>query len=347
MSEIEKKEPWEFEKDDFEKSDPLYEITRPYRIWHEYLRLSPTFLLAAKEHEYQIENLSTADRKRSQEGLMQFSSCDREILAKRKITIEEENRKPDDYAEVVNTFKQMAYGGWEFSNLSFRKWWLIQGADIFGHRHAPSPVSLFNVPHHSDLNKDEFNQVLDTYLNGQRKEDGMTGFALFAIPLSGDRKKILSALKDLINEDDITPIKKSGEALFQLQKGKQLAKLPKGLRLLFMRAMNPELELWRLGHMAGVSDKEDYVNLDPTLKHHTYKTQELSVNLGRMTLGNLKDAVIIMENAARGRFPCNDASLLPEFDQDEIIAQLKDSLKLREQQEKSRLRIINFRRKKT
>jgi hypothetical protein len=347
MSELPEKEPWEFEKDDFEKSDPLYEITRPYRIWHEYLRLSPTFLLAAKEHEYQIENLSTADRKRSQEGLMELSSRDREMLAKRKITIEEENRKPDDYAEVVNTFKQMAYGGWQFSDLSFRKWWLIQGADIFGHRHAPSPVSLFNVPHHTDLNKDEFNQVLDTYLNGQRKEDGMTGFALFAIPLSGNRNKILSTLKDLINEDDITPIKKSGEALFQLQKGKQLAKLPKGLRLLFMKAKNPELELWRLGHMAGVSDKEDYVNLDPTLKHHTDNTIEPSVNLGRMTHGNLKDAVIIMENAARGRFPCTDPSFLPKFDQDQMIALLKDSLKLRWRQEESRLNAINYRRKKT
>jgi hypothetical protein len=32
------------------------------------------------------------------------------------------------------------------------------------------------------------------------------------------------------------------------------------------------------------------------------------------SLGNLKDAVIIMENAARGRFPCNEASLLLELE---------------------------------
>ena len=347
MNEIITKEPWQYEKDDFEITDPLYEITRPYRIWHEYLRLSPTFLLAAKEHEFQIDKLSTADRKRSQEALTGLSTRDREIIKKRKLTIEEENRKPDDYDEVVKTYKQMAYGGWEFSNLCFRKWWLMQGADIFGHRQEPTPVSLINAAHHADLNKNEFNEFLDSYLNGQRKEDGMTGFVLLAVPLSGDRKKLLSAVKDLIDEHDMTPIKKPGEALFQLQKGKQLAKLPKGLRLLFMKGLKPKLENWRLGHMARVSDEKAYVNLDPSLKHHTYKSKYYSEQLATTTCSRLAEAVIIMENAARGRFPCNDPRFLPKFDQDEMIALLKGSLKLRVQQEKSRLRIINFRRKKT
>jgi hypothetical protein len=346
MSELLEREPWEFEKDDFEITDPLYVITRPYRIWHEYLRLSPTFLLAAKEHEYQIDKLSTEDKQRNKDGVSQLSHRDREMLSQRKLTTEEENRKPDDYDEVVKTYKQMAYGGWEFSNYYFKKWWLIQGADIFGHRHAPSPVSLFNVPHQTDLNKDELNQVLDGYLNGQRKEDGMTGFALLAVPLTGDRKQLLSALKDLIDEQDIKPLQKTGEALFQLQNGKQLAKLPTGLRLLFMKANHPKLVNWKLGHMARVSDKKEYVNLDPTLKHHTDETIELSVNLGRMTFGNLKDAVIIMENAARGRFPCTDPSFLPKFDQDEMIALLKDSLIIRERQEKARLYVLNYKRKK-
>jgi hypothetical protein len=54
---------------------------------------------------------------------------------------------------------------------------------------------------------------------------------------------------------------------------------------------------------------------------------------------------MIMENAARGRFPFTKASLLPEFHQNKMISLIQDSLKLREQQEKSRLRIINVRRK--
>ena len=343
MNELAEREPWEFEKDDFEKDDPLYEITRPYRIWHEYLRLSPTFLLAAKEHEYQIEKLSSEDKQRNKDGVPQLSERDRERLSHRKLTIEEENRKPDDYDEVVKTFKQMSYGGWEFSDLHFKKWWLIQGADIFGHRHAPSPVSLFNVPHHTDLNKDKFNQVLDGYLNGQRREDGGTGFALFAVPLTGDRKKLLSALKDLIDEQDIKPIKKTGEALFQLQKGKQLAKLPKGLRLLFMKALYPELELWRLGLMARVTEHKQYKKLDPTLLKHTNESKDLSENLATMTSHQLNEALIIMENAARGRFPCTDASLLPKFDQDEMIALLKKSLLLRERKEKARNYELKFR----
>ena len=43
---------------------------------------------------------------------------------------------------------------------------------------------------------------------------------------------------------------------------------------------------------------------------------------------------MIMENAARGRFPFTKASLLPEFHQNKMISLIQDSLKLREQQEK-------------
>ena len=114
-----------------------------------------------------------------------------------------------------------------------------------------------------------------------------------------------------------------------------------------MKGLQPKLENWRLGHMARVSDEEAYVNLDPSLKHHTYKSKYYSEQLATTTCSRLAEAVIIMENAARGRFPCNDPRFLPKFDQDEMIALLKGSLKLRVQQEKSRLRIINFRRKKT
>ena len=169
---------------------------------------------------------------------------------------------------------------------------------------------------------------------------------MFAVPLTGDKKQLLSALKVLIDEQDIKPIQKTGEALFQLEKGKQLAKLPKGLRLLYMKAMHPELELWRLGHKAGVSDDKTYINLDPNLTHHTDQSKYLSEYLASMTSNRLREAVIIMENAARGRFPCTNASLLPKFDQDEMITLLKDSLKLRERRERGRLYGLHYKRKK-
>ena len=333
------REPWIFENDDFEPSDPNYEISRPYRIWYEYLRLSPSFALAVKEHEYRIDQLTDEDKKRSPEGVPQLSQRDLQVLSIKKLTPEEENLKPVDYQNVTNTFKQMAYRGWEFSNFTFKKWWLIQGADIFGHRITPLPISLTSVPHHTDLNRNEFNQVLDDYLDVQRKEDGMTGFMLMAIPLNGDKKTLLSSINDLIEKQDIKPIKKPGETLFELQKGKQYAKLPIGLRLLWTKALNPEIELWRLALLADTTNKHEKKVLNLNMKQHTDESKIVSEYLASKTSVNLKESIVIMENAARGRFPCKDESLIPPFKLDEMIKQVQHSIKHRCIKEENRAKL--------
>ena len=96
--------PWIFDRDDLDPTDPNYKISRPYRIWHEYLKISPSFALAVKEHEYRIDNLSCTDKKRRSEGLERILELEREILLKReRLTLEENNQKPDDYKDVVKS----------------------------------------------------------------------------------------------------------------------------------------------------------------------------------------------------------------------------------------------------
>jgi hypothetical protein len=320
--------PWIFDRDDLDPTDPNYKISRPYRIWHEYLKISPSFALAVKEHEYRIDNLSCTDKKRRSEGLERILELEREILLKReRLTLEENNQKPDDYKDVVKTYNGMAYGGWEFSAFTFKRWWLTHGADIFGHRHDPQPTSLLNVPHHAELDETEFKKSLETYLSDQRLYEGMPGFSIVAIPLNGDKKKIITSLNRLINEQPFEPIKKMGEPLFQLQKGKQLSKLSTGLRLLWLKALYPKLELWKLGLLAEVTLHKRYKILDPSITKHTDETKMLSENLATMTSHRLKESLIYMENAARGRFPCADESLLPAFNQKEILALVEERIR--------------------
>ena len=42
-------EDWEFEGFEFKKGSFHYETSKPYRLWYEYLRLSPIYLLAHKQ----------------------------------------------------------------------------------------------------------------------------------------------------------------------------------------------------------------------------------------------------------------------------------------------------------
>lgn len=346
MNTIVAKEPWEFEGDDFSPSDPLYKISRPYRIWHEYLRLSPTFALAVKDYEYKIHKLTTEELKRNKIHLV---GVPENLKTQGELTADEIKLIPDDYEDVVRTYKEMAIGGWDFSNNTFKQWWRIHAADIFGYRHAPSPISLISIPHGSTIITSDFTKALNDYSKGQRITDGGTGFVLVAVPLSGNKKDIMASINELIKEDAITPIKKTNEALFEIQKGKQLAKLPNGLRLLWMAALEPKLHLWKLGHKARVTEYKVYTDLDPTQSKHNEQTRYLTEYLASMTSTRLKEAVIIMENAARGRFPCKDAKLLPAFDKDEMIALVGEPIKKRQKQmkikENQRNRLLSRRRK--
>ena len=101
---------------------------------------------------------------------------------------------------------------------------------------------------------------------------------------------------------------------------KQLEKLNIGLRVLWTRALNPDLPLWKVGLKANIRKEKDgdgYKGIDPDLLKKTDKYKDQINNLETMTSRKLREALIIMENAARGRFPCNDPKLIPPFNKNE------------------------------
>lgn len=333
MSENFVKEPWEFERDDFELTDPYYNVSRPYRIWHEYLRLSPTFSLAAKMYGYRS-----------------------------KLSADELRLIPEDFDDVVKTYKRMAAATFNYQNsdvktdneiiifetyqVTFQSWWRRHGADVFGYRITPPPSSIITVPYQASVDMDKFIPIFNNYLEGQRLDDGTPGFNLLAIPLSSNKKELLASISKLFDDNYFKPIAKQGESIYQLKKGKHLAKLPNGLRLLWMAAMEPKLEKWRLGIKAKVTKYKRYNALDPSLTRHTPETTILSETLDGWTINRLNEAVIIMENAARGRFPCDDPTLLPKFNQTEMIRLVGKSINRRLNHEKSRKTSYNRQRKR-
>jgi hypothetical protein len=309
---------WIFSKDDLKPTDPFYEVSRPYRIWHEYLRISPTFAIAIKEYELNLNELTELDMKRDVKFPLDPypEPFEKYYSKRRKLTSDERLRIPDDYEDVVKTYKAMALGGFKFEDINFKMWWLLHAADIFGYRHAPSATSIINIPHHAAINKEEIIKSLEKYESEQRLKNGNTGFALVAIPLTGEIKNVMASVNELLKNEDFTPIQKKWEALYTLEKGKQLEKLNIGLRLLWTAALNPNLPLWKIGLEAKITEEDDYINLKMNLSKQPEEDKYKTEYLASITSRKLKESLIIMENAARGRFPCTDPNLISVFTKD-------------------------------
>lgn len=293
-------EPWQKYRADFPISSFYFAPTRPFRIWYEYVKLSPTGRLA---YEFIYSGkLDDADLK----------NC------------------PEDFFDtVVPFYKDMVfYKDRELEKGAFDKWWLRHGADMFGMRDLPpDPTTILKLEHHKELTAEEMLQPLASYMDNDRRDAGNAGFILLAVPLNGDKKKMIKAVEKLIQNEDFTPVGKPDIKTYKLYgQRKRLNVLPTNLRVLWHKALNPDLELWRVGHLAKITDDPRYLNLNPSKKNHTLSSKCYSERLASITSNRLQAAIIIMENAVRGRFPCDKADLLPELDHQKLLREVSTNL---------------------
>lgn len=279
-------EPWMPYADDFVKGDFYYNMTRPYRVWYEYLTISPTFSLAQKY-----------------------------LSSNGNLTDEEMLQCPDDFlSDIVPTCRDMNL---QIGRGSFDVWWQRYGADIFGMRRAqPTPVKVFNAKHHMKIDPAEINEPFKGFLENDREDFGNTGFMLLAIPLSGDRKKMIASVSKIIKEEDWQPLGYPGTKTYKLYSERtHLDNLHTNLRVLWHRALDPKSALWRLGLKARSTNYSIYTNLHPEYDTGTPE----SLSMASMTSNRLRYGIHTMENAIRGRFPCQTAELLPPIDQHKLI----------------------------
>ena len=85
----------------------------------------------------------------------------------------------------------------------------------------------------------------------------------------------------------------------------QTKMLWKSLNLVYVRALNPDLELWRAGALAMTVDR--FVGrLDPWASKHKNTDAEMRNHMTQIVVRNQKQSLYLAEQAALGNFPNNN-----------------------------------------
>ena len=135
------------------------------------------------------------------------------------------------------------------------------------------------------------------------------------------KKQIEKILENLTNErdkDTHPQIRLHGQRL-------RAPVLFKGLRLLWFRAAKPKWATWRLGAQARFSESYSK-ELDPTnTKRLDRESTEIydRLMMTKITTRALKKYEAIAENAARGKFPCEDFVEQMDFNYPELAQRIK------------------------
>ena len=110
-----------------------------------------------------------------------------------------------------------------------------------------------------------------------------------------------------------------------------------GLRLLWFKAAKPKWALWRLGAQARLSETYSKV-LDPTAGRRVKDVIEQTDRdmMTKITYRALNKFEAIAENAARGKFPCDEPVEKSPFDYPTIAKQIQRN-NAWEKKEKERL----------
>lgn len=245
----------------------------------EFLRISPSYELARKARN---EGLSRQDKK----GL------------------------PKDFDQVLKTYDEFG----DVSRIRFDEWWPTKGIYIYGSEFVkPRARLIANVVKDEDIDPD-FHRALDHYFKVARPEEGKGPALIVSVPLGINKRTVLAQISKLIDQSKVEIPVKAKKSARPLD-AKRLRKDPllMSVNILWNKAKDPSLELWRLGVLAKVSPK-NLDGLDAKSQRLTGKTADQRIKTAILTSRALKKAKQISEHAARGRYPNSTPIDLPEFD---------------------------------
>ena len=269
-----------------------------------FLRVSPSYELARKERE---------------EGL----------------TEEEKRGLPADFEEVRKTYALLG----DVQRTLFRAWWLKRGLKAFGNPHTkPRVHEIAALENSADKSVEHLRQPLEDYLGETRRDEGLGPALLVSIPLGRRKGEILTQISRLLDRYSQIEVATAKKPTLHLRGQRLRAKsLFTGLRLLWFRAAKPKWELWRLGAQARLSETYSKV-LDPTAGRRVKDVIEQTDRdmMTKITYRALNKFEAIAENAARGRFPCDEPVEKAFFDYP-LIAKRIQRNNAWEKKEKERL----------
>lgn len=297
--------PWVTRAQDFSKDGWHVRPTVGYELMFEYLRVSPSYELARKANE---------------EGLSD----------------EEKAGLPSDFDQVLHTYALLG----NVQKVLYRAWWLKRGLRVFGNPYSkPKTHLLYNLPSGEDVGAGQVSANLSSYLTDIRRNEGLSPAMLVAIPLGIRRSEIHKQIDAMLatyvqseTQEELKP------QIVLVGKRLRAKVLLNGLRLIWIRAAKPKWEYWRLGAKAGISKTYSPV-LDAGAKRKTTNAIE-QVDRDMMTRITYRAMIKfenIAENAARGRFPCDDPVEKADFNYPQL-AEIITTKNAWEAQEKERLK---------
>jgi hypothetical protein len=235
-----------------------------------------------------------------------------------QITKEEKKKLPKDFDQVLATYDLI--GNVDF--IIFRYWWLKRGIAIFGNPYNKPEIGVIDIfSQNQEINFTEVNKKVKRNLQQERDFEGSPPTLLLTIPLNLKKTEIIKKIKVILNETTKEIPEQPADPLIKLM-NKRLNRraIEKGLNLFLHRCAHPERELWRLGAKAKIS-----ATYSPRLNYLAPRKPKdaLEMNdriiLSKITHRTLKRFELIIENAARGRFPCDEQVECAVFDYPDIV----------------------------
>lgn len=279
----------------------------------EFMRLSPTYLLAQQVEDEGIAGEALIDK------TFKFFDQNYEALKRRKFAPDSPRRVDLPYLKTLrlelnkvrDTYKE--YGN---INMPYQKW-LVNGSN------AANLLSEKNNLHVS---------LLSTYIKdrtrARQRIPSMTSHSLAVgenplmfpdslyvqIPLYAPDSEIFNSIKRLlyehrekgINRETMSQARFSGERI-------NLNALRRKLHLLHCKIYFPELPLWELALKSGISKRYQDLNAVNKMHGKSFRQDDIDI-LNIIASRALANAQYICENAVRDKFPSMEKVLTPKYD---------------------------------
>lgn len=231
----------------------------------------------------------------------------------KKETLEANKQLPSDFADVMKTYQ--VFG--DVWCTSFWDWWVKKAQYVFGVRHPPRIHELGRFKHGvavEQTNLTKMRKTAEQYLIADRIVEGMPASIILAIPLHQNRRDILKSLARTI--DNVLNEFSGQEPLAELAllKNKIHKKtLDDARKVVRARAALPKKPLYVIGNKVNLAPAYVTPEGEKLLRGDT-RRQLMAI----VTSRQLQRALILSENAARGKFPSFDAVDAIDFDVKEL-----------------------------
>lgn len=286
----------------------------------EFMRISPSYSYIGAAHQ-------KGKAKPTFEGFADLYSRNIETIKHRgllkakssKLTQADSKHLAKVFESVLNTYRE-----YKDIHRPYFDWYTEIGRYVFDNYTNRQDVKLVGISKHDDdpmdLSRPEVMRDAKNYLEKIVSDRGSPKTLVLAIPMDLPKKTALKHTKILIDSyyDWVVEVKDT-----DYRKRKMLATkrerpdaLAKKLKLLVCKAFHPELTLWQLGEMAGVSDAYRYKKLDQTQNRPSESL--MRTELASLTNRALRTAQYIAEHAATDQFPVQKKVLTPYYDWEEV-----------------------------